>query len=148
MLFRAYGILYRRRLLAAAFIVLLVPALFVYIAANLCDCGGNAVINELKMLLVSFSIVSLLLGVIFGVGAAIHAPGVPNQPRFLLTRPIPLLAMQLYPLAIATGAIVVLPAVGWMVVLLALGLAHAPMLGRLTTVVAAYPQVMLLGPHP
>jgi hypothetical protein len=56
--------------------------------------------------------------------------------------------MQFYPLALATGAIVVLPALGWMTVLGALGLAHAPMLQRLNTVVEAYPQILLLGPHP
>jgi hypothetical protein len=65
-----------------------------------------------------------------------------------LTRPIPLIAMQFYPLALATGAIVVLPALGWMTVLGTLGLAHAPMLQRLNTVVEAYPQILLLGPHP
>jgi hypothetical protein len=56
--------------------------------------------------------------------------------------------MQFYPLALATGAIVVLPALGWMTVLGTLGLAHAPMLQRLNTVVEAYPQILLLGPHP
>jgi len=148
MLFRAHGILYRRRLLAAAFIALLAPILFLLIAANLCDCGGDAVTDKLKMLLASFSVVSLLLGIILGTSPAIQMPGVPNQSRFLLTRPIPLLAMQFYPLAIATGAIVVLPAVGWMAVLGVLGLAHAPMLGRLAAVVAAYPQILWLGPNP
>jgi hypothetical protein len=148
MLFRAYSILFRRRLLAATFIALLAPALFVYIAANLCGCGNDSVASNLKLLLASFSIVSLLLGIIFGVGAAIHAPGVPNQQRFLLTRPIPLLAMQFYPLAIATGVIVVLPALGWMAVLGALGLAHAPMLQRLATVMATYPHILSLCPYP
>ena len=141
MIFRAYSILFRRRLLAATFIALLAPALFVYIAANLCGCGNDSVASNLKLFLASFSIVSLLLGIIFGVGAAIHAPGVPNQQRFLLTRPIPILAMQFYPLAIATGGIVVLPALGWMAVLGALGLAHAPMLQRLATVMATYPHI-------
>ena len=79
MIFHAYRILFRRRLLAAAFIALLVPAFFVLIAANLCDCGADAVTNKLKIVLASLSIASLFLGVIFGVGAAIHAPGVPNQ---------------------------------------------------------------------
>ncbi len=55
--------------------------------------------------------------------------------------------MQFYPLALATGAIVVLPALGWIAVLGALGLAHAPMFQRLATVVGAYPQVLSLGPH-
>lgn len=147
MIFHAYHILFRRRLLAAAFIALLVPAFFVLIASNLCDCGADAVTNKLKIVLASLSIASLLLGVIFGVGASIHAPGVPNQQRFLLTRPIPLLAMQFYPLALATGAIVVFPALGWMAVLGALALTHAPMLQRLATVVEAYPQILSLGPH-
>jgi hypothetical protein len=148
MIFHAYRILLRRRLLAAAFIALLVPAFFVLIAANLCDCGADAVTNKLKIVLASLSIASLFLGVIFGVGAAIHAPGVPNQPRFLLTRPIPLLAIQFYPLAIVTAAIAVLPALGWSAVLGVLWLAPAPMLQRLATVVEAYPQVLSLGSHP
>jgi hypothetical protein len=147
MIFHAFRILFRRRFFAAAFIALLAPVFFALIAANLCDCGSDSVMDRLKMLLASFSIVSLPLGVIFGVGAAIHAPGVPNQQRFLLTRPIPLLAMQFYPLALATGAIVVLPGLGWMAVLGGLALAHAPMLQRLATVVEAYPQVLSLGPH-
>jgi hypothetical protein len=100
------------------------------------------------MLLASFSITSLLLGVVFGLGAAIHAPGMPSQPRFLLTRPISLLVMQFYPLAFATGALVLLPAIGWIAVLGTLALAHAPMLHRLTAVIAAYPQIVALGSHP
>jgi hypothetical protein len=148
MLFCAYSILYRSRILTAAFIALLLPVIFLLIAGTLCDCGSDAVMNKLKLLLASFSIVSLLLGMTFAVGAGIQAPGVPNQSRFLLTRPIPLLAIQFCPLAIATGAIVVLPALGWMAVLGALWLAHAPMLQRLTTVVAAYPQLLSLAPHP
>ena len=67
MIFHAYRILFRRRLLAAAFITLLVPAFFVLIAANLCDCGADAVTNKLKIVLASLSIASLFLGVIFGV---------------------------------------------------------------------------------
>ena len=117
MIFHAFRILFRRRFFAAAFIALLAPVFSVLIAANLCDCGSDSAMNRLKMLLASFSIASLPLGVIFGFGAAIHAPGVPNEQRFLLTRPIPLLAMQFYPLALATGAIVVLPALGWIAVL-------------------------------
>jgi hypothetical protein len=148
MLFHAYGILFRRRFLAAAIVALLVPVFFALIAANLCDCGSDSVMDKLKMLLATFSIASLLLGVIFGFGAAIYAPGVPNQPRFLLTRPIPLLAVQFYPLAFAAGAIVVLPALGWMVALGTLGLAHQPTLQRLNAIVAAYPQVLSLGSHP
>jgi hypothetical protein len=147
MVFQAFHILLRRRLFAAAFIALLVPVFFALLGANFCDCGSDSVMNKLRMLLASFSIASLLLGVIFGFGVAVPAPGVPNQLRFLLTRPIPLVAMQLYPLAVATGAIVALPALGWMAVLGALGLAHAPMLQRLATVVEAYPQILSLGPH-
>ncbi len=50
MFFRAYSILYRSRILAAVFIALLLPVVFVLIAANLCDCGGDAVMNKLKAL--------------------------------------------------------------------------------------------------
>ncbi|MGA2218759.1 MAG: hypothetical protein ABSG51_11775, partial [Terracidiphilus sp.] len=135
MLFHAYRILFRRRLLAAASFALLTPVFFVLIVANLCDCGPDSATNKIKMLLASFSITSLLLGVVFGLGAAIHAPGMPSQPRFLLTRPISLLVMQFYPLAFATGALVLLPAIGWIAVLGTLALAHAPMLHRLTAVI-------------
>lgn len=148
MLFHAYRILFRRRLLAATFIALLTPALFVLVAANLCDCGPDSAANKIKVLLASFSVASLFLGVIFGMGAAIHASGMPSQPRFLLTRPITLLAMQFYPLAFATGALVLLPALGWIAVLGTLALAHAPMLQRLAAALAAYPQILSLGSHP
>ena len=148
MLFRAYCILFRRRLLAAAFVALFAPALSVLVVAHLCACDTNTVTNDLKLPLAFLSIVVQLLGIIFGVGVASQAPGMPSEARFLLTRPIPRLVMQFYPLVIATAAIVLLPMLGWAVVLGVLRLARAPMLARLTSVVFVYPQIQLLGPHP
>jgi hypothetical protein len=148
MLFRAYSILFRRRLIAAALTSLLAPAFFVYVTTNVCDCAGDTAASRLRLLLASFSIVSLLLGIVFGIGAAVHTPGTPNQARFLLIRPIPRVAMQFYPLAIAASAILVFPAGGWLTVLGVLGLTHAASLPRLIAAVSAYPKVLSFGPHP
>jgi hypothetical protein len=148
MLLRAYSILLRRKLLLASYGALVAPAVMVYLVTNRWDGTGARAISILQPLLESLGIVSLFLGVIFGVGTAIQLPGVPNEARFLFMRPIPRVAMLLYPLSIAAVTILALPALGWFVALTVLWVTHVPIFGRFAALVAIYPQIRSLGPHP
>jgi hypothetical protein len=151
MLLRPYLILYRNRLVAAALFSLLAALVEAVLGANLCNCPPDlAEVPNRFFYLVYLSnvILCIFLGLILGFGPAGPLPGGSSLVRFLLTRPIARTSIQLYPLLIAIASIVLLPGLGWLVLLACLRLLHSPWLAHLLAIAERAPSASELGPNP
>jgi hypothetical protein len=161
MFLRPYLLIYRKRLVVAAIVSLLSAILVVFItsADSLTDigvfwhhvCGCPLSPGHARMLIQPFNITSLFLPIILGMFAgfaAARTPGLQGHVLFLLTRPQPRRALILQPLLVAAGALAILPALGWLLLLGWLWMVHAPSLGYLAELARMVPSASHLGPHP
>jgi hypothetical protein len=162
MMLRAFLLINRKRLITAAIAsVALVMITHVWVSADslsaipgvfwhhFCGCPPEA--DDAATLLRSFSILSSFIGLTLGFNMIANTTNsnlALNTRRFLLTRPVSRLGLQIYPLLIAFAAIALFPIATWGLLLLWLKLVHAPTLGHLVALIKLVPNVASLGPHP
>ena len=159
MLFRPFLHLYRKQLIWSACLSLAAVLLFHMIVSSESPtdigvfwhhfCGCPADPDDTRILFMSVNFLMFLLGAAFGINAnPNNRILVANRARFLLTRPVSRLALQIYPLVISATAIIVFPAAAWLLLLGWLRLVGAPSLGHLTALAELIPAASRLGDHP
>ena len=162
----AYLPLYRSRLTWAALIAIIFTLGMLYITSadslfdvgvlwhHFCGCAPapSDVYAMICLPVVACGATGVFMGLGVGTGVGPNPSGITTpgaaEMCFLFTRPTKRATVLLAPLAIATAAIVVIPAAvlcaltGW------LWLVHSPALGHLLDIVRLVPSAANIGPHP
>lgn len=118
-------------------------------------CGCPVDPQDAYFLLNVPALTALVVGLIFGFPAVygVTASVVPGgamkaSSRFFFTRPVSRRVMFLAPHAIATGAIVLFPALAFLLLIEWLHLVHAPALHHVMASLRTVPALSSVGPHP
>jgi hypothetical protein len=101
-----------------------------------CTCPIDP--EDARFLLLSFSGSMFIIALAFGIMSPARNIN-PRASRFFLTRPVPRIALQAYPLAITTAAIVLLPLLAWTLLITWLTVVHAPSLNHIIALLALAP---------
>jgi hypothetical protein len=144
---RPWFLLYRTRLLWCAGVS--VAAAFLYVlatAATICDCQPPAA--DAFVLSVPFTVGAIFVAGILAIGVIGNKAGAKGFIVFQFTRPAPRQELLLLPLSIGIAAIVLLPVLGWVLVLEGIRLFEPVWLSRLVRIAELMPAASGMGAHP